>query len=152
VRGPGWWQIAYNDVVSFQGRFVARNVEVTDGGHPFLKLRVTKLEQLDHLDENEFSPTADAVNLSGARVSGVAMTPLKTVPIDISAVSGLQKFEVVVQIVIGEDGKVIEVKAISGPKEAYKAAESAARKWVYLPFLVAGQPAEVETKITFSKF
>lgn len=32
VRGPGWWQIAYNDLVSFQGRFVARNVEITDGG------------------------------------------------------------------------------------------------------------------------
>jgi len=152
VRGPGWWQIAYNDVVSFQGRFVARNVEVTDGGHPFLKLRVTKLERLDRVDESEFVPTADAVNLSGARVSGVSMTPLKAVPIDASAVSGLPKFEVAVQIVIGKDGRVVEAKAISGPKEAYKAAESAARKWVYLPYLVAGQPAEVETKIMFNKF
>jgi hypothetical protein len=152
VRGPGWWQIAYNDVVSFQGRFVARNVEVTDGGHSLIKLRVTKLETLDHVDESEFAPTADAVNLSGSRVSGVSMTPLKAVPIDASSVSGLSKFEVVVQIVIGKDGRVIEAKAISGPKEAYKAAESAGRKWVYLPYLVGGQPAEVETKITFSKF
>jgi TonB family protein len=80
------------------------------------------------------------------------MTPLKAVPIDISAVSGLPKFEVVVQIVIGKDGKVVDAKALSGPKAAYKAAESAARKWTYLPYLVAGQPAEVETKITFSKF
>jgi hypothetical protein len=152
VRGPEWWQIAYNDVVSFQGRFVARNVEVTDGGHPFLKLRVTTLERLDSVDESEFAPTSDAVNLSGGRVSGVSMTPLKAVPIDISAVSGLPKFEVVVQIVIGKDGRVVEAKALSGPKAAYKAAESAARKWTYLPYLVAGQPAEVETKITFSKF
>jgi len=151
VRGPGWWQIAYNDVVPFQGRFVARNVEVTDGGHPFLKLRVTKLETLDRVDESELAPTADAVNLSGSRVSGVSMTPLKAVPIDASAVSGLPKFEVVVQIVIGKDGRVIEAKAISGPKGAYKAAESAARNWVFPPYLVAGQPAEVEMKITFSK-
>lgn len=79
------------------------------------------------------------------------MIPLKAVPIDLSAVSGLPKFEVVVQIVIGKDGRVIEAKAISGPKEAYRAAETAARKWVYSPYLVAGQPAEVETKITFSK-
>jgi hypothetical protein len=70
------------------------------------------------------------------------MTPLKAVPIDISAVSGLPKFEVVVQIVIGKDGRVVEAKALSGPKAAYKAAESAARKWTYLPYLVAGQPAE----------
>jgi len=151
VRGPGWWQIAYNDVVSFQGRFVARNVEVTDGGHPYLKLRVTKLETLDHVDESELAPPADAVNLSGSRVSGVSVTPLKAVPIDASSVPGLPKFEVVVQIVIGKDGRGIEAKAISGPKEAYKAAESAARKWVFPPYLVAGQPAEVETKITFSK-
>jgi hypothetical protein len=53
--------------------------------------------------------------------------------------------------VIGKDGRVIEAKAISGPKEAYKAAESAARKWVFPPYLVAGQPAEVEKKIVFSK-
>lgn len=152
VRGPGWWQIAYNDVVSFQGHFVARNVEVTDGGRPFLKLRVTTLERLDTVDEGEFAPTADAVNLSGSRVSGISITPLKTVPIDASAVSGLSKYEVVVQIVIGKDGRVIEATAVTGPKEAYKAAESAARKWTYLPYLVAGQPAEVETKITFSKF
>lgn len=152
VRGPGWWQIAYNDVVSFQGSFVARNVEVTDGGHPFLKLRVAKLETLDRVDESELAPTADAVNLSGSRVSGVPVTPLKTVPIDTSAISGLPKFEVVVQIVIGKGGNVIEAKAISGPKEAYKAAESAARKWLFPPYLVAGQPTEVETKITFSKF
>lgn len=152
VRGPGWWQITYNDIVSFQDRFVARDVVVTDGGHVLLKLRVTKLERLDQIDDNEFSPTADAVNLSGTRVTGVPMTPLRTVPIDISAVGGLPKFEVLVQIVIGKDGKVIEAKAISGPKEAYKAAEAAARKWEYLPFIVAGQPEEVEAKITFSKF
>jgi hypothetical protein len=126
-------------------------VEVTDGGRPFLKLRVTKLERLGSVDQSEFSPPADAVNLSGTRVSGVSMTPLKSVPMDFAAVSGLPKFDVVVQIVIGKDGKVIEAKAISGPKQAYKAAESAARKWEYLPFLVAGQPAEVETKIGFSK-
>ena len=152
VRGPGWWQIAYNDIVLFQGRFIARDVSITDGGHVFFQLQVAKLEELDQIDEAEFSPAADAVNLSGTRVSGVPMTPLKTVPIDISAVSGLPKFEVLVQIVIGKDGKVIEAKAISGPKEAYKAAEAAARKWEYPPFLVAGQPEEVEAKITFSKF
>ncbi len=151
VRGPGWWQIAYNDIIYFSGHFVARNVEVTDGGRPFLKLRVTKLELLDHLDEKVFAPAEGAVNLSGMRVSGISMTPLKSVPIDVSALSGLPKFQVEVQIVIGKDGKVIEAKAISGPKEAHKAAEAAARKWVFPPYLVAGQPAEVDMKISFSK-
>ena len=151
VRGPGWWQIAYNEIVLFQGKFVARNVEVTDGGHPFLKLRVMKLEKLDPLAESEFLPPPEAVNLSGVRVSGVSTKPLKAVPIDPSALSSLPKFEVMVQIVIGKDGKVIEAKAISGPREAYRAAESAARKLVYLPNLVAGQPSEVETIIMFSK-
>jgi outer membrane biosynthesis protein TonB len=74
------------------------------------------------------------------------------VPIDASAVAQLPKFEVMVQIVIGKDGKVIEAKAITGPKEAYKAAEAAARKWIFPPYLVAGEPTEVSTKISFSKF
>jgi hypothetical protein len=62
VRGPGWWQIAYNDIVSFAGHFVARNVDVADGSRPFLKLRMTKLELLDYFDEKEFAPAEGAVN------------------------------------------------------------------------------------------
>jgi outer membrane biosynthesis protein TonB len=51
--------------------------------------------------------------------------------------------------VIGKDGRVISAHAVSGPPDAYKAAEAAARKWRYQPYLVVGEPTEVETKVQF---
>ena len=44
VRGGGWYQTAYNDLISFEGRFVGRTVAVYDGGKPYLKLHVELLE------------------------------------------------------------------------------------------------------------
>jgi outer membrane biosynthesis protein TonB len=60
-----------------------------------------------------------------------------------------QHFLVTVEIVIGKDGCVISAHAASGPPEAYKAAEMAARKWLYQPYIVAGEPTEVETRVQF---
>jgi hypothetical protein len=151
VRGEGWFQTTYNDVAAFQGRNIGRDIEVTDGGHPFLKLQVKTLELISATDQQEFTPPPEAVNLLGKPVTGVNPRPLNTAfPEWPSSMRG-QHFVVAVQITIGKDGHVIEAQAISGPKEALKAAETAARKWRYAPYLVAGEPAEVQTKIELSQ-
>ena len=48
--------------------------------------------------------------------------------------------EVQVSIVIGENGRVIEAKAIKGHPVLRSAAEDAARKWVFKPTEVGGRP------------
>ena len=48
---------------------------------------------------------------------------------------------------IGKDGRVISAQALSGPPEAFQSAEAAVRKWRYQPYLVPGEPTEVETKV-----
>ena len=58
-----------------------------------------------------------------------------------------QHFSVTVKIVIGKDGHVVTAHAVSGPSNGYKAAENAAREWIFQPYLVLDQPAEVETQI-----
>lgn len=152
VRGEGWLQSAYNDLVRIDGRYVAREVDVADGGHPFLKIRVTKLESEPDVDPATFVPPADAIDLTGKVVTGVSVQPLRTAfPEWPNSLRG-QHFTVTVAITIGKDGRVVSAHAVSGPSSAYKAAESAARKWVYAPYLVDGEPAEVQCNIVLSQF
>jgi protein TonB len=56
---------------------------------------------------------------------------------------------VVVQIVVSEDGKVIEAKAVSGHPALRKPAAEAARKWVFTPTTLNGLPVRVESVLTF---
>jgi hypothetical protein len=147
-RGFGWFQTVYNRIVSFQGRSLAQEVKVTDGGKPYLNLRVDMIELISHVDDADFSPPPDAIGPLGDRVSGV-----RPAPINISsrpewpAKLRTQHFVVTVEIVIGKDGHVISAHGVSCPPEGYKACEAAVRKWVFKPYLVLDKPVEAEQKV-----
>lgn len=55
--------------------------------------------------------------------------------------------DVVLAAVIGRDGVVNDVRAISGPALLIQSAIQAVRQWRYKPYLLNGQPVEVETQI-----
>jgi len=57
---------------------------------------------------------------------------------------------VVLQAVIDEDGKVREVKPISGDPVLVRAAIDAVSQWRYRPYLLDGRPIRRETQITLS--
>ena len=52
---------------------------------------------------------------------------------------------VLLRALIGEDGKVKEVKAISGHPMLLRSAETAVKQWRYRPFLQGGTAIEVNT-------
>ena len=54
---------------------------------------------------------------------------------------------VVLQAVVGKDGKVKEVHVVSGQPILAQAAEHAVRQWVYKPYLLNGQAVEIDTTI-----
>ena len=146
-RGDGWFQTVYNQISPFQGRNLAREVDVTDGGKPYLKLRVERAELISQVDDAAFTPPRDAVALVSERISGVNPTPINmsNMPQWSAPLRG-QHFIVKLEIVIGKDGHVISARGVSGPPEAFKACEDAARKWVFKPYLVLNKPVEVEQK------
>ena len=55
---------------------------------------------------------------------------------------------VVLQAEIGKDGSIASVKSLRGDPALVPAATDAVRRWKYKPYLVNGQPAEVQTEIT----
>ena len=56
---------------------------------------------------------------------------------------------VVLHAIIGKDGHVRDLSPIRSPdKLLTNAAIEAVRQWIYKPYLLAGEPTEVETTIT----
>lgn len=60
-----------------------------------------------------------------------------------AGVQGVVRFTAVV----GKDGKMQNLKLISGPPPLVEAASEAVKRWVYRPTLLNGQPVEVITEI-----
>ena len=54
---------------------------------------------------------------------------------------------VVLKAIIAKDGRVVDLKPVSGPKELYDSAVGAVQQWRYKPFTLDGQPVEVATTI-----
>jgi len=57
---------------------------------------------------------------------------------------------VVLHAIIGKDGVVEKLDLVSGPSELVGSAMDAVRQWTYKPYLLNGQPTEVETTITIN--
>lgn len=54
---------------------------------------------------------------------------------------------VVVRATIGKDGHIHGAHAIYGPDELRDAAVDAVKRWVYKPYMLNGNPVEVETTV-----
>jgi len=55
---------------------------------------------------------------------------------------------VLLRAVIDKNGRISSLEPISGPKELTPAAIGAVEQWRYKPYLLQGEPVEVETQIT----
>jgi TonB family protein len=55
--------------------------------------------------------------------------------------------DVALNVVIGADGNIESVRVLSGPKELQQSALDAVRQWTYKPYILNGQPVEVETVV-----
>ena len=63
------------------------------------------------------------------------------------AIAGHIQGEVILQAVIGKDGTIQNLHVISGHPMLIKAAAEAVQQWRYRPYLLNGEPVEVETQI-----
>jgi TonB family protein len=54
---------------------------------------------------------------------------------------------VVLQVVIGKDGRIKSLRPIGGPPELAEAATGAVQQWRYKPYVLDGKPVEVDTTI-----
>jgi protein TonB len=91
--------------------------------------------------------TAKRWRVSGGVEQGLLVRAIKPVYPQLALEAGVQG-EVVLQAVIGKDGRIQNLHAISGNPLLVKAALDAVRQWLYRPYLLNGEAVEVETQIT----
>jgi hypothetical protein len=154
AMGSVWDQTVYDKVVRFQDRYVASDVRVVRAGKSYLKLHVEKLEPIAELNAVEFTPPPSAVPLDEKLVTpdSRALTldylvhyEMPQYPKSIHAPGGAATMK----FVISKDGRVTTMQFLEGTTEMKKGLEEALKKNVYRPFLVRGEPVEVEVTQKF---
>ena len=152
VSAFGKRQAVRNAMVLFQGKYIPKDLRITEQGNGSLTAHLESLEKLPSIEEADFTPPADAKLLSKkiAISSGVAQGLLLKnepphYPPDAKAakVSGT----VVIRIRIGRDGHVNDPEVVSGPPLLQQAALDAVKDWVYRPYSLNGEVVEVDTQV-----
>ena len=101
---------------------------------------------------NESQRPVVRVRLAGpVRVSGLIVAGLlieKRIPMypPIAKASGTQG-TVVLQATISRSGTIENLRVVSGPAMLQQAAMDAVKEWRYRPYLLNGEPVEVETTV-----
>ncbi|HTW43934.1 MAG TPA: M56 family metallopeptidase [Acidobacteriaceae bacterium] len=102
----------------------------------------TPSQNADSKTSNPSAPvTISAHVMAGNRIGG----PQIKYPVEAKKkrIQGL----VVLHALIGKDGTIKDLKAVSGPTILEQSALTAVRQWKYKPYLLKGQPVQVETVI-----
>jgi hypothetical protein len=153
--GTTWHRTILSKIVRFQSRYVARDIQINDADKLFLKITVETIEELPELPPATLVPPADAklLNLSRITIEPQVLTldyllhqDVPSYPSSIPPPEG----DATAKIVIGKDGRVVacEILEASQPKMR-QPLQDAILKSVFRPYVVRGEPVEVETTEKF---
>lgn len=92
-------------------------------------------------------PAPRSVVISGGVIEGYLVQQVQPVYPQIAKLASVQG-DVILQAVIGNDGTIQQLHAVSGHPWLIPPALDAVRQWRYRPYRLNGQPVEVETQIT----
>ena len=145
------FQTLFKETGSVRGHFFARSIEQYIAGRQWLKVHIDTFEGLNKGSSDPFIVPADAspaplFDFFATMAEGNLVK--KAVPVypETAKLQGLQG-TVIVDAVIGKDGRPGRLEPIEGPEMLYKPSIEAVRQWTYTPFLVNGKPVEVELLI-----
>lgn len=145
-------QALFNSLVRFEGRYLARDIRFILPSSQQIDIHLDVIEPLNPAPESLFAPPAAAQPLP-------AMIDLPEGVLLPTRVAGhrpvyphsarLESIEGTVELaaVIRKDGSMGDVKVVSAPPRLAQPAVVGVKTWRYRPYLVNGQPVEVETRI-----
>lgn len=106
-------------------------------------------ETIKVMNQTAPGPRTGPVRVSGGVIAGNILTKVMPVyPEEARAqhIGGT----VVLHVIIGKDGKVISAEPVSGPDVLRGPYAEAVKQWTYKPFLLNGNPVEVDTTVAIS--
>jgi hypothetical protein len=143
----------FDDIQMFQGRAVAHDVKVRQDGKLDTEMKVSVLEPMADANADRVKPGKDAVVQPYAIEPGLPRPEsvyevAAALPIQNTGMPYRGTFNV--PIVIRKDGTV---KVLPGadinPQDLKDSIQSAVAKWKYKPYLVDGQPIEVQYSVGY---
>ena len=90
---------------------------------------------------------ASRIKVSSGVTSGLLISKVQPTYPPIAKAARLQG-TVVLQAVISKQGTIENLKVISGPPMLYQSAIDAVSRWRYRPYILNGEPVEVETQVS----
>lgn len=150
------FETVYNRLTSFQGHYVAQEIQFAISGKPVFDLSLDTVETMAQLPENFPNPPQNAKPVDLEMISfpvdqarfGTVQLLKKAAPVYPLAAKeqGIQGV-VDLNATIGTNGHIRKLTVMSGPKQLQQAAIDAVIQWVYRPFVVMGQARPVVTDI-----
>lgn len=150
---PGAEYIEFDRLTRTQGRILAEGITSIYGAHKILWFSLDGVNEIS-VDDAALKPTQEAkVIWDSSRQSASASQvrlARKTAPVyPIFAKERHITGSVLIDALIGTDGKVMDTRVLASPSPLLtQAAKDAVAKWEYAPCLVDGAPIEVSTRIT----
>jgi TonB family protein len=146
-------QTIYNSIVAVAGQYVAKQIRLTQQGHPLLNVDVVSLDLLDGISDAELMPPADAslapprkIRVSAGVLQGIRLSGDPPRYPDDAKQNRVQG-TVVIHLVVTEAGEPTDLQIVSGPPMLQQSALDCIRTWRYKPYLLNGIPVEVESQV-----
>jgi TonB family protein len=146
--------VAHYRTIGFQGRFIAGDLQFVQHGKIVLTAHLDSIETIATADEAVFLPPHDATpaepkvfgSPSGAVAAGILLKKVQPeYPLALKDVRVAGT--VVLKGVVGKDGRLRNLRFVSGSPLLQQAAMDAVKQWLYRPYLLNGEPLEVETTV-----
>lgn len=144
-------QTIHDRILNFHGQFIAGDLKFIYAKKIVTEAHLDVLQTLSPVNDFDYAVPPEAILLHrGIEIpEGEDIAIKKTSPVypetaRMARVSGAVSLEAV----IGVDGHIADLKVLSGPQELRQAALDAVRTWVYPPYLLNGEPVEVNTRAT----
>jgi TonB family protein len=146
------YQTLFQHISVVHGHYVANDMQVFIQGRPWLKIHLDALASIGPAGLSALtvpanaSPVSVRVDVTGQVIAGHLLN--KVIPM-YPAAAKLQRVQgtVILDGVIGTDGHFKKLQVLAGPQMLQQAAIDAVRQWAYTPYLLDGQPVEVETDV-----
>ena len=150
----GSFSAEFSNIVNLQNRNLACEIVISDGNHKILSAHVDTIGLLDPADP-ALTPTADATDSKldkAQQISPLVMSSMllkQQAPVyPQDARNAHASGTVVLQAIIGTDGVVRDLRVVSAPHPSLAAsALRAVSHWEYKPYLLDGEPLDVETTV-----
>jgi TonB family protein len=146
------FQTLFQSVVLVNGHYLAKEMQLFLVGQLWLKVHVDSIAGLPAEERTALAVPVDAT-LGAARTSAPDdLTRGKLIRKAVPAYPPAARMQgvqgtVLINGIIGTDGHLQQLQVLAGPQMLRQTSLETVRQWVYSPYLLDGQPIEVETDI-----